>query len=389
MNIFNSLGSNYNLGYVVRSFSLEKDIKKLETFLEKKYSGKATLTHKGRQAIELALKASLLEPKSGVAVTGFTCIAVIEAIEKAGYTPVYIDIDPKTLNFTAEALEGKLEKNNIKVAMIQNTLGYPCDIESISRLCKKNKLILIEDLAHSIGAVYSNGKEAGTVGDFVILSFSQDKVIDAVSGGALIVRSSRFKVHNSEKSANTPARDKLYPLLTWIVRKTYPVGLGKVLHFAFRTLHLLSDPMKNSANVGISDWSAGIALYEFKKIENNLTHRRNVAKIYSENLDPKIISSKINSIIKNSTCLRFPVFVENRDNFIKKLEESGVHASDIWYDSPIAPKKYLGLARYPKSSCPNAEKVAEKIMNLPTHTNISEKEAIKISELINLWLKSQ
>lgn len=385
MNIFNSLGSNYNFDYILKSQSLvRKDTaEKLKTFLENKYDGKAVLTYKGRQAIKLALQALSLPQNSGVAVTGFTCIAVIEAIEKANCNPVYIDIDPKTLNFTAEELEKKIKGNNIRAVIIQNTLGYPCDIDRILKTCNKNKLTLIEDLAHSIGTVYSNGKEAGTVGDFVVFSFSQDKVVDAVSGGGVIVRSSRLTVNGSDKSNSASVQDRLYPMLTWIVRKTYPVGLGKILHKAFQVCHLLSDPMKNSNTPSISNWSAGIVLFEFRNIKKYLMHRKKIAKIYAENLNPKILSKEINSVIENSTCLRFPVFVESRNKLVEKLKESGVYVSDIWYDSPVAPKKYLGLARYPRSSCPNAEKIAENIMNLPTHINVSEKDAIKICRIIN------
>ncbi len=188
MSIFNSLGSNYNFGFAIRALFASNNDKKLKAFLEEKYQGKATLLCKGRQAIELALKKTNLS-EGTVAINGFTCFAVYEAIKKAGLDVEYLDIAKDDLNFSAKTLEKHLEKNQkIKVVIIQNTLGYPCDIERISQLCKKKKVILIEDLAHSVGTRYSNRQEAGTVGDFVVLSFSQDKMIDTVTGGALIER---------------------------------------------------------------------------------------------------------------------------------------------------------------------------------------------------------
>lgn len=385
MNIFNSLGSNYNLQYVRRSLFKKNQgtSQKLKLFLEKKYGGNVTLTYKGRQAIELALETLALKENEGVAVTGFTCIAVVEAIQNQNLTPVFLDINPHTLNFSSETLEEKVKKDNVKAVIIQNTLGYPCDIDEILSVCKKHNLILIEDLAHSIGTVYSNGKEAGTIGDLVVLSFSQDKVVDAVSGGALIVHSSKFIVHSKKDSEEKVGRDKLYPLFTWCIRKSYPVGIGKVLHFVFQNLKLLSDPMKNSGALSMSDWHAGIVMSEFKKIEENLNHRQTIAHIYADNLDTKNLSSYISDVIDKSTCLRFPFFVENRDKLVSYLKKSGVYVSDIWYDGVVAPKKYLGLAKYPKSSCPNAEGIAKKILNLPTHINVSEKDAIKICRLIN------
>ncbi|MBI3088721.1 MAG: DegT/DnrJ/EryC1/StrS family aminotransferase [Candidatus Colwellbacteria bacterium] len=62
-----------------------------------------------------------------------------------------------------------------------------------------------------------------------------------------------------------------------------------------------------------------------------------------------------------------------------------VFVSDVWYDAPISPHKYLHLTNYQQGQCPLAEKIASRILNLPTHINVSEKEADRITELINQW----
>lgn len=182
VSIFNSLGSNYDFNFVLKSlFSPGND--DLKSFLENKYKGQVTLVYKGREAIELAL--GNINKGSLVGINGFICFAVYEAIKKAGMEVEYLDIEKGELNFSAETLKKAV---NVKAVIVQNTLGYPCDIEKIAQICKEKKIILIEDLAHSIGTRYESGEEAGMVGDFVVLSFSQDKIIDAVSGGALISR---------------------------------------------------------------------------------------------------------------------------------------------------------------------------------------------------------
>jgi dTDP-4-amino-4,6-dideoxygalactose transaminase len=393
MSIFNSLGSNYDFAFILQSLKKpnKNSKQKLREFLEKKYKGRVELTYKGRQAIELALKSLNLPEGSRIAVTGFTCIAVIEVIEKNNLSPVYLDIDPKTLNFTPQELEDKIKKESFRAAIIQNTLGYPCDIEEILKVCRKHKIVLIEDLAHSIGAIYRNGKEAGALGDLACLSFSQDKSIDAVSGGAIVIRNSKLKVQKSKlqlKNKNF-SRDRYYPLFTFLIRITYPVGLGKILHFIFRSLHLLSDPMKNSNETQMPDWHAGLALYGFENLERTLAHRRKVAKVYADNLPNKLISNEIVKVINQGTNLRFPIFLENREKLIEYLKRRGVYISDIWYDGVVSPVKYLGLARYPKNSCPNSEKVSLNILNLPTHINTSEKDAYKICNLINKYVNNK
>ncbi len=192
MSIFNSLGSNYNFKIVWQTLFSSNDKQSREAlnkYLEDKYEGQVTLVYKGRQAIEMGLKNLNLHTGSFVAINGFTCFAVYEAIKNAGLNAEYLDIEKGQLNFSPDTLQKAINKNPlIKVVIIQNTLGYPCEIDKIAQICKENELTLIEDLAHSVGTKYENGKEAGSVGDFVVLSFSQDKIIDCVSGGALIKR---------------------------------------------------------------------------------------------------------------------------------------------------------------------------------------------------------
>lgn len=191
MSIFNSLGSNYDLNFVFKTLLLKNNQKyktELEEYLSEKFKGEVILTYKGRDAIEIALKLLNLPEGSFVAINGFTCFAVYEAIKKAEHKALYLDIDKGDLNFSADTLK---RAANVKAVIIQNTLGYPCDIEKIAQVCKENDIILIEDLAHCVGTRYESGVEAGTVGDFVALSFSQDKMIDAVSGGALIKKNER------------------------------------------------------------------------------------------------------------------------------------------------------------------------------------------------------
>ncbi len=386
MAIFNSLGSNYNLCYVLKSlFSSNNDGKnKLKNLLEKKYQGKAMLTYKGREALALALKILNLPKESYVAINGFTCFAVYKAIETAGLTPLCLDLEKENsdLNFSSETLEKAIKDNKgLKVIVIQNTLGYPADLEKIERICKEKKLILIEDLAHCVGTKYLDGREAGSVGDFVTLSFSQDKIIDAVSGGALIIRNKKFQnstlaSQGETLQANQRLKDKLYPLLTYKIRFLYDVGLGKILHFILKKLNLLSKPMQENLYgfYSLPSWYCNLALIEFSKLRQQLNHRRKIAEIYAKNLNKKILQEKIINKISRSTNLRFPIFVKNRKNLIRFLRKHKIFVSDIWYED-VAPE------------CPNAVAISKKILNLPTHINVKKESALKIAERINEWLK--
>ena len=120
-------------------------------------------------------------------------MAVVQAVQKAGLCAVLLPIDKQTLNLDIKCL-----KKNLSVLIIQNTLGMPQPhIHQVIKFCKQNKIILIEDLAHSVGAIYDNGMVAGQIGSEVIYSSSQDKLLDTVSGGM-------FHIFSSSKCADSP-----------------------------------------------------------------------------------------------------------------------------------------------------------------------------------------
>lgn len=384
MNIFNSLGSNYDFSFILKTLFASGDNLELKSLLENKYKGKVLLVYKARQAIELALKMSNLPSGSFVAINGFTCFALYDAIKKANLSVEYLDIEKEGLNFSSATLEKAIKNNpKIKAVIIQNTLGFPSDLKNISKICRREKLILIEDLAHSIGTKYSAGLEAGMIGDFVVLSFSQDKIVDGVSGGALISRKD-INISLKNISMRKQIRDRIYPLFTYIIRKSYPLRFGKILHFVLKNLRLLSGPMEGEEDLnGLPNWYCQLINYQFKRLNNNLNHRKIIASIYSKLINPKVLSDKLVEQINLSSNLRFPIFVNNREALIRYLAKNGVYISDIWYDAPIAPKKYLSQTDY-RGQCPNSQKLSYKILNLPTHIGVKENDAERISNLINL-----
>jgi len=398
MSVFNSLGSNYSFSFALKALFTRNKIQysdDLKSFLKDKYGGEAILLYKGREALKLALKVLDLPKGSFVAINGFTCYAVYEAIIKTGYKVEYIDIEKQELNFSPKGLIDRLNYNpEIKVVIIQNTLGYPCEALEIEKICRDRKIFLIEDLAHSAGAYYKKEKEAGTIGDFVVLSFSQDKMIDSISGGALIVRNKQYlesPFNLVQIGKRQQAVDRLYPLFTYLIRKTYDLKVGKVLHLLLRRGDLLSSPMNGLNGKGLCAlqlWYCCLARIQFKNLKNLIEHRRQIANIYAKTLNSEILSPSIVSSISRSTNLRFPIFVDKRDDLIKSLRKHNIFISDIWYDAPIAPKRYMKLTDYNRE-CSQSEVVSSRILNLPTHINVTEDDAKNIARLINKWLKSQ
>ena len=397
MNIFNSLGSNHTFGSAVRTLfavGTHSSRRNLIEYLERRYGGKALLCYKGRDALQIAL--SSLPEKGAVAINGFTCWAVYQAVRESGHTPLYLDISSTSLNFSPQTLQDALaEHSSIKAVVIQNTLGVPCDIEPIAALCKERGVALIEDLAHSIGSTYASGDEAGTVGDFVVLSFSQDKVVDAVAGGALIVRNKSYQGLQApalkKVARSQQLKDRFYPFLTYIIRWTHTLRLGSIVHRALKSLHLLSRPFIEGAVSEmheLPDWYCAGILRTCATLPDTTEHRKKIAQIYAETIDKRLQISGDMGLLSRSANLRFPIIHYERDRLIEYLKARRVYVSDIWYDAPLGPKRFLHRTDY-RGQCPQAEEVSRMILNLPTHLNVSPAHARLIATHVNEWLKSE
>lgn len=390
MSIFNSLGSNYRAATLRRVYwpASRQEIDRLQSFLGEHYNCSAVqLTYKCREAIALGLKQLELPRDSYVAINGFTCYAVYEAIVAAGLRPYYLDISKKELNFTAATLGKALKAQpKIKAVMIQNTFGIPADLAAIAKVCKAHKLPLVEDLAHSIGLQYVTGQEAGTVGQWAALSFSQDKMIDAVSGGALISNKSVMQAVGPAKiSRKARLAARLYPLTTALIRSTFRAGFGRALLKMVKSAGFIPRPMEGSAARlrNLTSWQAREARLAYQDLSALIAHRQKIARIYSQLLPPQIQFSAS----KEAIYLRFPILVETPPQLIKELKKSNIYLSDIWYDAAVGPKQYTHLTDY-TGQCPNADFVAAHIVNLPTHWHVSEAQAKLIAEKVTTWLKS-
>jgi dTDP-4-amino-4,6-dideoxygalactose transaminase len=250
--------------------------------------------------------------------------------------------------------------------------------------------MIIEDLAHSLGAIYDDGREAGTVGAFSMFSFSQDKPLDVVAGGACINRLAKDTGQKLEPTSIWKRTvNRAYPFWTWLIRTLYPIGLGRVLHLILKKLHLLAKPLGDAGN-GIhkmSNTTAKLLLNRWSQRDDELSHRRAIAEIYMANLPKELL---LGSQIKGKpTYLRFPIISSDRQGLINYLKQSAIYIGDTWYDAPIGPKKYLIKTDYANGQCPEAEKLAATIVNLPTHRHITPQIANNICAKIKQWQASK
>ena len=355
--IFLSFAPEFSFTRAIRHLSTigsKRHSEALERELQKRYQGTYVgLYHNGRTALSEAVKA--LVPKgSQVAINGLTCYAVPQAVKAADCTPVYIDINTRDFNFDIDKLSKTLSVNSkIKAIIIQNHLGLAADIVAIEKLAKKHNLIIIEDLAHCAGSHYADGREVGTVGTAAALSFGKSKAIDTTQGGALVLRGKLIAQEQVAPKFADRARDRIYPITGWLIRKTYRFGLGKAIAAcAFKT-HAITRSAEGrvSPHLRLTHWQAKLALRQIRSLDQTAKTRAHYAVTYG--------------YPKTSSILRIPFLVKNRDGLLKKLKKHNIFLDDSWYDIPVSPRRYYSRSDFSEKSCPTATRVANQMLNLP------------------------
>ena len=140
-------------------------------------------TNKGRDAIYFALKDMSLKKSDQVILQGYTCSIVREAV-KAVCTPVFVDIDIKTMNMDLNKLKKAITKKT-KAILLVHSYGNPVNMNIITKLAKKHKLKIIEDCAQALKTKFDN-QYVGSFGDYTIVTFGFSKDITIFKTGALL-----------------------------------------------------------------------------------------------------------------------------------------------------------------------------------------------------------
>ena len=385
--IFQAMGARYSLGRALRVFfatGTAADTRRLKRELFLRYEGEVTVYRKGRAALAEAIRLAT-GGTGGVAISGLTCYSVVQAVEAAGCTPVYVDIDEGSLNFGGKQLAKAYKKHSdIRAVVVQNMLGIPADIKAIESFVTNHGVSLIEDLAHSAGSRYADGREVGTVGDFTMLSFGRDKALDAVNGGALIVRTTGYpRAHEPRRAARIgdQIRDRIYPLLAWKSRKLYPIRLGRYIMAAALKLKLVIRSADGAVMIdeGLPRWQARLAYEELIRLDQTVRERRSVASCYEKQAIAGVLPTAFGSGV---SLVRLPLLRDDRDEVIKRLSGAGIQANDIWYDVPVSPQRFYEQANFPVEECPISVKISSRLMNLPTHRQISTVEVKRIAEVV-------
>ena len=277
------------------------NVKKFEEHFKKNTNSKTCIAvDSGSSALELALSLFNLKNKE-VLVPSFTFISTINSIIFNGAKPIFVDIEPETLNLDPIDLEKKITKKT-KMILPVHFGGLPINIKNIKKIAKKNNLLLITDAAHACGAKIDKQK-IGSEADCVCFSFHPVKNLAMPKGGAITINLKNYKKY-----------EKISKSLRWCGidnRKNVKYDVPRLGH-----------------NFYMDEISASIGIIQLKKLESMNKKRYLIAKKYFNqiNLEKKmplvkgcsyhlywIISEKRDKLrdflySKNIQCLYSPIF---------------------------------------------------------------------------------
>ncbi|MDO6439157.1 DegT/DnrJ/EryC1/StrS family aminotransferase [Cyclobacterium sp. 1_MG-2023] len=324
-----------NNGPLVNEFELKiKDLLGLNHFL---FLGNGTL------ALQIALKA--LKIKGEVITTPFSYVATTSSLVWEGCMPVYVDIDPKTLNIDANKVEAAINPNTSAI-MATHVFGNPCEIDELNRIAKKHGLKVIYDGAHAFGVTFK-GKSIFSYGDISTTSFHATKIFHTVEGGGVFSE-------NQE-----------------LIKR-----MGYLRNFGHDGFDKFNGPGINAKN---SEYHAAMGLSNLPYYESIISHRRDLTNKYNKFFKNTVsIKDKI-QIIPSENYSYYPVIFESEElllNIKNKLGQHEISCRRYFYPS-------LNELDYVNGDAPISQNLSRRILCLPLYYDLSFSEQQLICELIN------
>lgn len=309
----------------------------------------------GTLPIITALQA--LKISGEVITTPYSFVATTHALWWNGIKPVFIDIEPNTCNIDTEKIEAAITPNTAAIMPV-HVYGTPCDTQRIQEIADRHGLKVIYDAAHAFG-VEQNGKSILNAGDMSTLSFHATKVFNTIEGGAMIMQDEQTKRQ-----------------------------IDFLKNFGFQNEVTVVGPGINSK---MDEVRAAYGLLNLKTVDAAIEKRRQVALEYRERLcDVEGISFLTDMPDVRHNYSYFPVFVDEeqygmtRDELYSKMKSQNVYGRRYFYPliSEFTPYKSLGSAN--PDNLPNAHKVANSVICIPLHHELSEAD---IERVVNSIVK--
>ncbi len=298
-------------------------------------------------ALHLSIEALGIEQGDEVITTPFTFFATVEAIIYTGALPVFVDIEPDTLNINTHEIEAHITKRT-KAILPVHIFGHPVDMKKLMQIARKHRLRVVEDCAQAICA-QSNGKKVGSFGDAGCFSFYPSKNLGGYGDGGMIILN------------NSRVAEKIRTL-----RNHGSPGSYKHETVGF--------------NSRLDELQAGILLVKLNRLEEYTKKRRQNAALYT-----RLLSSTVTCPAEREGSYhvfhQYTIRSPKRNVIQKRLKENGI-ASVIYYPVPLHLQKALRFLGYRKGDFPVTERASKEVLSLPMYPELDVSTIHKIADVI-------
>lgn len=332
-------------------------VDKLEVIFEKKFTNNfpCIAVGSGTDALHLAYILADIKKDDEVICPVFTCTATNIPLLYLEAKIKFADIDPDTMNINTEHVK-KLITKKTKAIVFVNYGGLPCNLEELNIIAKKNKIKLIQDAAHSLGATYKN-KKITSFADFTIFSFQAIKQITCGDGGMLVLK--------NKKLLDKAKRIRWFG----IDRKAKQGGTWK------------NDIKEVGYKYQMTDIGASLLIESIKEFKNIFSLRSKIFNTYKnilkKNKNVKIVND--NSQSKHA-CWLFTIIIKKKDYLQKKLRKFGIETNQVHFRND----KYSIFKNFAKGKkFKYMDLIENKYLVLPIHTKMMIKDAERIGNIIN------
>ncbi|WP_040203291.1 DegT/DnrJ/EryC1/StrS family aminotransferase [Neobacillus jeddahensis] len=331
-------------------YVLGPKVKELEGKIAKRLGvAEAIAVANGTDALVLTLEAYGIGLGDEVITTPFTFFASAEAISRVGATPVFADVDPVSYNIDPADIERKISAAT-KAIIPVHLFGQPAAMDKISKLAKKNNLLVIEDACQAFGSSYMD-RPVGSLGDAACFSFFPTKNLGTMGDGGIITTSD--------------------PDLAGKIRKLRTHGTTKKYYHD-----------RIGYNSRLDELHAAILLVNLAKIDEWNQKRRELADRYRQHLgDVEYLSMPVESENGAHIYHLFCMESDRRDELMKALINAQIQTGVYYPHCLHLQEVYAGLG-YQQGDFPIAESLSEKLFAVPMHPFLTEKEQDQIIAIL-------
>ena len=322
----------------------------------------------GTAGLHLCVRALGIGPGDEVIVPSFTFVAVANAVLYEGATPVFVDIEPRTLNLDAGCVEAAITPRTRAIVVV-HTFGCPADLEGIVEIARRHRLHVVEDACEAIGASY-HGRPAGSFGDAAVFAFYPNKQITTGEGGMVVTGDARLA-----REIRAMRNHGRYDTDEW--------HQHSVLGYNYR----------------LSEIQCALGCAQMRRLPEILAQREQAARRYDELLRdiPGLVLPPLELPEARISWFVYVVRLaeqfglEQRDAVVRMLEQRGIGCGR--YFAPI--HNQPAYARQPaytnapaRVPLPVTEAVSQRTIALPFYTRLDQTSIERVAKMLREAIKA-